>query len=50
MEEQHSLEWFRKRLGKITGSMVGVLMKKVVVKIFQKRQNHTSTSLQPSGP
>ena len=28
MEEQHSLEWFRKRLGKITGSMVGVLMKK----------------------
>lgn len=27
MEEQHSLEWYRKRLGKITGSMVGVLMK-----------------------
>lgn len=27
MEQQHSLEWFRKRLGKITGSRVGDLMK-----------------------
>lgn len=27
MEEQHSLEWFRRRLGFITGSKVGDLMK-----------------------
>lgn len=27
MEAQHSLEWFRKRLGCITGSQVGLLMK-----------------------
>lgn len=27
MEEQHSIEWFRKRLGLITGSRVGDLMK-----------------------
>ena len=27
-EEQHSLEWFRKRLGNFTGSQVGLLMKK----------------------
>lgn len=27
MEAQHSLEWFRKRLGSITGSQVGLLMK-----------------------
>lgn len=27
MNEQHSLGWFRSRLGKITGSKVGVLMK-----------------------
>lgn len=27
MEAQHSLEWYRKRLGKITGSRVGDLMK-----------------------
>lgn len=27
MEAQHSLEWFRKRLGQITGSQVGLLMK-----------------------
>lgn len=28
MEAQHTLEWYRKRLGKITGSEVGTLMKK----------------------
>lgn len=28
MMEQRSIEWFRERLGKITGSMVGQLMKK----------------------
>lgn len=27
-EEQHSLEWFRRRLGNFTGSQVGLLMKK----------------------
>ncbi len=27
MEAQHSLEWYRKRLGKVTGSRVGDLMK-----------------------
>lgn len=27
MESQHTLEWYRKRLGKITGSRVGDLMK-----------------------
>lgn len=27
MEDQHSLEWYRKRLGCITGSQVGLLMK-----------------------
>ena len=27
MEEQHSLEWYRKRLGNFTGSRVGDLMK-----------------------
>lgn len=27
MEAQHTLEWYRKRLGKITGSRVGDLMK-----------------------
>ena len=28
MEEQHSLTWYRKRLGNFTGSQVGLLMKK----------------------
>lgn len=28
MEAQHSIEWFRKRLGNFTGSQVGLLMKK----------------------
>lgn len=28
MEVQHSIEWFRKRLGNFTGSQVGLLMKK----------------------
>ena len=27
MEEQHSLEWYRKRLGNFTGSRIGDLMK-----------------------
>lgn len=29
MEAQHSLEWYRKRLGKVTGSRVGDLMNPV---------------------
>ena len=28
MEIQHSIEWFRKRLGNFTGSQIGLLMKK----------------------
>lgn len=28
MEVQHSIEWFRKRLGIFTGSQIGLLMKK----------------------
>ena len=28
MEVQHSIEWFRKRLGNFTGSQVGLLMRK----------------------
>lgn len=26
MEIQHSIEWFRKRLGNFTGSQIGLLM------------------------
>lgn len=49
MEAQHSLEWYRKRLGKVTGSRVGDLMNPVRRKriCLEIPQNPIYTNWQP---